>query len=336
MNRDSIHEQLIFLVCSPRSGSTLLQRMLGSHSQIFTHPEPHVITPLNYLGYYDTVDKAPYDHINAAQALREFCQELPGGEDDYLDALRAYASTVYGRVLDGKAGYFLDKTPAYGLVLPFLARLYPRAKYVVLTRHPLAIMHSVAHSFFDGDYKAAHEFNPIISQYVPAIGTFVRDQAVSMVTTRYEDLVVDPEKEMRRILAHLELDFEPDTVEYGKQKHIAKSYGDPMSVERHNRPVTDSLTTWAEDLSAQPEALEYAKAVAADLDPTDLEAWGFPKASLFDALGDKPATKKIARRVNSYGLKRKVLLRLRKNIHNNGFGAAVKKVRYYCDVLLRT
>ena len=47
-----IHENLVFLVGSPRSGSTLLQRMVGSHSRVFTHPEPHLITPLAYLGYY--------------------------------------------------------------------------------------------------------------------------------------------------------------------------------------------------------------------------------------------------------------------------------------------
>ena len=158
MDMDAIHEKLIFIVSSPRSGSTLLQRMVASHSKIHTHPEPHLITPLSYLGFYDTVDKAPYDHINAAQAMREFVEELPQGEEDYLDALRAYASTIYGRVL-GPTGkeYFLDKTPAYALVLPFLTKLYPDAKYIVLTRHPLSILHSYVHSFFGGDYKAAHE-----------------------------------------------------------------------------------------------------------------------------------------------------------------------------------
>jgi hypothetical protein len=66
----------------------------------------------------------------------------------------------------GKA-MFLDKTPAYGLVLPFLAKLYPRARYVVLTRHPLAVLSSYAGSFFEGDYDAAVAFNDILGRYVP-------------------------------------------------------------------------------------------------------------------------------------------------------------------------
>lgn len=332
-----IHENLIFVVCSPRSGSTLLQRMIGSHSQVFTHPEPHLLTPLNYLGYYDTVDKAPFDHINAAQAMRELCQELPRGEEDYLDACRAYASTIYERVLapSGKA-YFLDKTPAYALVLPFIARLYPHAKFVVLTRHPFAILHSQAHSFFGGDYRAANDTNPVVKPYVQAIGTFLHEAQVAHVRVRYEDLVQDPEREMRRVLEHLGLDFEPGCVDYGRQKHITKSYGDPMSVEKHQRPVTDSLATWATDLLANPDNMQLARLLADELDPDHLAAWGYERDTLFDALEGRGPAPTHRYPLNTYRLKRQVLLHLRKNIHQSSFGSAVKKVRYYCDVLLRT
>ncbi|MEK7704687.1 MAG: sulfotransferase [Myxococcota bacterium] len=332
-----LHENLIFVVCAPRSGSTLLQRMIGSHSQVFTHPEPHLITPLAYLGYYDTVDKAPYDHINAAQALRELCEELPRGEEDYLDAVRSYASTLYERVLK-KSGkpYFLDKTPAYALVLPFLAKLYPRAKYVVLTRHPMAILHSQAHSFFSGDYRAAADTNPVVGPYVKAIGTFLLSREVPYVQVRYEDLVQDPEPHMRRVLDHLGLAFEPGVVEYGKHKHITKSYGDPMSVEKHQRPVQDSVDTWAQDLAARSDALAVARQIADELDDADLAAWGYPKAQLFASLTGREGQATRAKGASTYRLKRKVLLRLRQNIHHNAFGAAVKKVRYYCDVLLRS
>src|SRR6185295_1068341 len=96
---ERVTPRLLFVVSPPRSGSTLLQRMIGSHSEILTHPEPHLITPLAYLGYHDTVDKAPYDHVNAAEAIRLFVSGLPRQEQDYLDAVRAYADTMYGRML---------------------------------------------------------------------------------------------------------------------------------------------------------------------------------------------------------------------------------------------
>lgn len=331
-----LQENLVFLIGSPRSGSTLLQRMLASHSRIHTHPEPHLVTPLAYLGYYATVDKAPFDHVNAAQALRELCDELPRGEEDYLEALRAYPSTLYEKVLapTGKQ-MFLDKTPAYGLVLPFLAKLYPKARYVVLTRHPLAVLHSVAHSFFAGSYEAAEEQNPIVRRYVPAIGRFILERPVPFVQVRYEDVVTEPERELRRIFEHLGTAFEPQTVTYGQQQHITKSFGDPMSVEKHDRPVTDSVESWAADLLARPEAMRIARDTVESLDAAHLAAWGYPKDSLFDAL-----TGRVAQRtrtpLNGYRLKKQLLLRVRKNIHGSALGTAVKKVRYYCDVLLKT
>ncbi len=231
--------------------------------------------------------------------------------------------------------FFLDKTPAYGLIAPFIAKLYPKAKFVVLTRHPMAITHSVANSFFGGDYQAADETNPIAREYVPALANFMRNAEVPYVHVRYEDLVQNPVAEMTRILDHIGLGFEPDVVTYGNKEHISKSYGDPMNVERHNQPVTTSLETWASDLMARPEALHVAHRIANELDAKDLELWGYPKEEFFKALETSDKIKTKSGQNPSYRFKRKVLLTLRKNIHTNSLGAALRKVRYYCDVLLR-
>jgi len=332
-----MEDRLVFVIGSPRSGSTLLQRMMGSHSQIFTHPEPHLITPLAHLGFYFNVDKAPYDHINSAKALHEFVEGLPGGEKDYLDACRAYTDTLYGRMLQTSTRkYFMDKTPAYALVLPFLAKVYPKAHYVVLTRHPLAVSSSYAESFFDGDFERAHAFNPILERYVPAIAAFVRANEVPQVLVRYEDLVESPEEHLKRIFEFLGLEHEPGAIEYGQHKHIKKSFGDPK-VDDHSRPVTDSLEKWASALANNPPALELSRRVIESLDPADLGTWGYPKETIFDPLSraGAPPKKEGKWLLNPYRLQRKVLLALRKNIHRNTFGRAVKKVRYVCDVLLR-
>ena len=240
--------------------------MLGSHSTVFTHPEPHLLTPLNYLGYFNTVDKAPYDHINAGQAVRELVDELPEGEADYLEALRAYTNSIYGKLADSTGHtYFLDKTPAYGLVLPFLEKLYPEAHYVVLTRHPMAIHHSVAHSFFEGNYTQAMQDNPIVRDYVPAIGEFLRSSSVSKLRVRYEDITSQPELEMKRIAAHIGLDFEPDMVTYGNKEHITKSFGDPMTVHKHANPSPTPFKNGPQTLKPGQTTSQPPKAWSASL-----------------------------------------------------------------------
>src|SRR5258708_3765264 len=216
-----MERSLIFVIGPPRSGSTLLMWMLSSHSAIYSRAEPHLLTPLAHLGYFDTVDAAPFDHLQAAQAMREFVAELPRGEPDYLDACRAYADILYGRMLDARGSgrpFFLDKTPANALVLPFITKLYPRARYIVLTRHPAAIFSSYANSFFDGDYEAARRFNPILNRYVPAMARLLRESAVPLVQVIYEQLVQQPEEEMRRVCAFVGIEFRPDMIEYGQHE----------------------------------------------------------------------------------------------------------------------
>ena len=75
-----------FLLGAPRSGTTLLERMLSSHSQVRGGPEPHLLTPLAYLGVWARVDKAPYDHIVAAIGQQAFVKSLPRQELDYWRA----------------------------------------------------------------------------------------------------------------------------------------------------------------------------------------------------------------------------------------------------------
>ncbi len=125
-----------------------------------------------------------------------------------------------------------------------------------------------------------------------------------------------------------------------KHKHIKKSFGDPVTVNQHDRPVTDSKEKWAAEVRADPAKLELAHRIIDSLDPADLAAWGYTTEELFapvasasgqangSATGSLPA-------LSTYRRMRQLMLALKRDIHENQFGKMVKKVRYYCDVLLR-
>jgi hypothetical protein len=337
-----MQDRLVFLISAPRAGSTLLQRMLGSHSQIASFPEPHLITPLAHLGYFDLVDKAPYDHINAAEALKTFVAALPHGEADYFDAVRCYTDTLYGRMLNqlGRR-YFLDKTPAYALVMPFLTRLYPFAHYVVLTRNPLAIASSYARSFFDGNWEAASAFNPVVNRYVPAIARTLRNPPVRLFHVRYEQLVREPAAELSKIFAFLGLRHESAAVEYGtRYVHPRTGRGDPVTVDKQTRPVEDFIDAWHGELSRDAHKRAHAIEIISALEDQDLRLLGFARAELLHTLASlaprstpKPAARKRWR--NRHLLERRIMLALKKDIRRRPHGKWVERVRYYCNVLLR-
>ncbi len=332
--------KVLFVIGSPRSGSTLLARMIGSHSLIYGRPEPHLLTPLAHLGYYAKVDKAPYDAVLAAEAVHEFVSDLPGNEQDYIDACRAYTDTLYLRMLSTQPAkrLFLDKTPAYALVLDFIAKIYPDAKYVVLTRHPLAMFSSYAESFFNGDFKAAHDYNPILERYVPAIAKFLRENHVPIHHVIYEQLVTDPEGHLQKIFEFVGVPYESQAVNYGEHQHVEKGLGDPTGVKKHSRPTTESIDKWAVGIASNPARLQLCREMVAHLDPADLALWGHPLERFWKPLesagasGLKPASEKMSR----YRLERMLIVRLRDQVRRRGgLRRLLQRVRLATDVLLR-
>ena len=332
-----MQKQLLFLISTPRSGSTLLMRILHATSHIYSRPEPHIIPALAHLGFWRTVDKAPYDQLQAQQAMRDFIQDLPNGEDVYFDACRAYTDHLYAKMLEeGEGQFFLDKTPANALVLPFLEKLYPKAKYIVLTRHPGAIFASYANSFFDGDYDAAVKFNPILSRYIPAMANFLRESSCDKIHVSYEDVAQNPEHVLRRISDFLQIPYEPDAINY-TQKNVVEGLGDPIGVQKHQRPVGTSIHKWAKELVADSEKFAVVAKQIAGCSDEDLDTWGYPKNFLWKEMEmvDGSSYKIRQREWNQYALTRRVLVSLRKDIHKKPLGKIIEKARFFCDVLLR-
>lgn len=336
-------DRMFYVIGAPRSGTTMLMRMLHAHPDIYTRPEPHLMTPLAHLGYDAYVDKAPYDPFQAHQSARQFVADLPNGEQDYRDALRAYCDILYGRMLEptGKR-FFVDKTPAYALILPFLKKVYPNARYVVLTRHPFAIFSSFAKSFFDNDWEAAWKFNPVVERYVPALAEFVRAHAETggCYHVRYEQLVADPEAECRRMCDYASMEFTPGMIEYGSKKMEVEGLGDPIGVNADTRPNTKSVDKWANEVAGNEARIAMLQQMLAKLQDADLATFGYTRETVWDALKDVSPeegerAQKAAKKWDRYSVERRVLVTLRKNIHQNLLGRTLTRVRFYCDVLLR-
>lgn len=334
-----MQRNLIFLISTPRSGSTLLMRILNATQQICSRPEPHLMPALAHLGFWNAVDKAPFDQLQAQLAMRELVDAFPNGEEDYYEACRAYADSLYQKMWKLSQAenetYFLDKTPANALVLPFLMKVYPNAKYIFLTRHPAAIFSSYANSFFDGDYQSAVAFNPILSRYIPAMASALREMSVPIYHCSYEALVSEPEETLKAISAFLEIPFQEEALNY-QSAEVAKGLGDPLGVAKHQRPVQSSKAKWVSDLVDDKAKFATVAKQLASVSEEDLETWGTPKDSLWVEMeGTSIQSKKRKQEWSRYILTRKLLIWLRRDINNRPHGALIKKLRFYCDVLLR-
>ncbi len=184
-----------FVLCTLRSGSTLLRVLLDSHSQIHAPQELH-------LGYLNVKLKNKW----AARAMDEI-----GLDERRLEYL------LWDRILDrqlahsGKA-HLVSKTPNDVFIADRILECWPDARFIFLLRHPGAIVRSRANLRPDAEDNVE-----TIARYGEALDRARRTHAG--LTVRYEDLTTEPEVQTRRICEYLGLPWEPAMLEYGRYDH---------------------------------------------------------------------------------------------------------------------
>src|ERR1700679_3213910 len=101
--------QPIFLLSISRTGSTLIQRIVGAHEGVATVSEPWLLLPHAYTLRPAGID-AEYVHPLLVAAIEDFSAELPRGREDYLEEMRDFALRLYAKAAGDAATHFLDKT----------------------------------------------------------------------------------------------------------------------------------------------------------------------------------------------------------------------------------
>jgi hypothetical protein len=237
----------LFLLSLPRSGSTLVQRVLGAHPDVATAAEPWVLLPHAYAtratGVY-----AEYGHALAARAIQEFAAALPGGEGTYRDELRAFALRLYEHAAGGPAVYFLDKTPRYHFIADDLFSLFPEGKFVFLWRNPLSVVASTVETWGRGKWKIGRWRVDLFDGLANLVASRERhpDSSLSM---RYEDLVSDPDTHWPLLFEHLELPFDPEILRSFPSVRVPGRFGDPTGVDEYDALTTRSIDKWRSTLA---------------------------------------------------------------------------------------
>jgi len=313
--------------------------MLQSHSQIAGLPEPNLLPPLQHLGYWGGFQTGTaYDPVNQAQGLKEFTDKL-GGEPVYIEACRNYAMTYYSKALSVKknALYFLDKTPANVLSWALITKMFPKARYIVLTRHPYAIIHSYAKSFFTGNFAKMANEDTRIPEHIQSVCNFLSLAEVEKYTVSYETLVENPEKEIRDLMKFLTLGYEPAVIQYGTVSHPIGTMGDPLTAAKEKKPEPRYAYQWASAFKDDPSLISLSQTLLSSLSDKDYEIYGYPKETLLEPLKKETGFAKVARRDAGrlYHFQRKIFFRLRDSAREGWFRKALEKIRYYCDILLR-
>jgi hypothetical protein len=277
-----------FVVGVWRSGTTLLRMMLDAHPELAVPPETH---------FAPSVIKACRKGSSAAEVTEllashrrwgdfgleasELRERL--GDVDRVSARRALR-TFYVLYAEhqGKPRWG-DKTPAYVNHIRLIAGALPEARFVHLIRDGRDVALSIRGLWFGPDTVegAAEMWAKRISA-----GREQAEESSRYMELRYEDLVVDPERELRRICRFVELDWDPMMLRHHEQApaRLAELAGDlPASTGRQGREGRRRLEVHAP--ATAPPHTERVARWKAEMEAADVAAFEAVAGELLAELG---------------------------------------------------
>ena len=222
----------IFIVGLPRSGSTLLEQILASHSMVDGTMELHEI-------------------LGLAQRLRGRNAEGPPAYPNNLWELDDHHFERFGdkfindtRVYRGDAPFFIDKMPNNFMHIGLIRLVLPKARIIDSRRHPMACGFSCFKQLFGEGQDFSYGLETIgryYSDYVRLMDHWDDVLPGHILRVVHEDVVEDLETQVRRILEFCDLPFEAACLDFYKTRRNIKT----PSSEQVRQPIYRSgLEYW--------------------------------------------------------------------------------------------
>jgi Sulfotransferase family len=218
----------VFILGAPRSGTTWLQELLGSHPEIVSCQELKLMCLYLvslWLGWQDQ----PLGDEGLWRDQRFAGLACVLDEQEFLDAIRGFADACYSKVLELKPGarVVLDKDPPNSLYVESLMKLFPDAKFVHIIRDGREVAASLVNA--NGSWArnwAPRKVGPaaqVWRRHVEA--SYKAQQSRHYLEVRHESLMEKPDVVLHEILTFLGLRANEELIE---QMNLSAALGDAL------------------------------------------------------------------------------------------------------------
>jgi tetratricopeptide (TPR) repeat protein len=229
----------IFIVGMPRAGSTLVEQILSSHSLVEGTSELPDLPAL--------ARKIP-GYPKSSLALSEADRNALG--EEYLKRASVQRRT--------DRPFFIDKLPNNWLYVPFIQLVLPNAKIIDARRHPLGCCFSNFRQHFARGQAFTYDLTDVGSYYADYVRLMAHVDAVlpgKVHRVIYERMVDDTEAEVRRLLDHIGLEFEPACLAFHETKRAVRTASSEQVRQPIYRDATEEWQRYEAYLAPLKEAL---------------------------------------------------------------------------------
>jgi Flp pilus assembly protein TadD len=228
----------IFIVGLPRSGSTLLEQILASHSQVEgTRELPDILGFALELGIRELRDRESNELLPSSHALKRMTRkESEALGQRYLDQTRP--NRLRG------TPYFIDKMPSNFFHVGLIHLILPNARIIDARRSPLGCCFSNFKQHFQAGVWFSYNLDDIARYYRGYVGLMNHyDKVLTGLVHRvyYENIVADFESEVRRLLEYCGLPFEEQCLRFHETRRVVQT----ASSEQVRRPLfAEGVDQW--------------------------------------------------------------------------------------------
>lgn len=254
----------IFVLGLPRSGTTLVERMLASHSAIASGGEmlyfPYSIGEAGQSRSRNLIDPSVLprvlDHDPAAIGQH------------YLELARSVV---------GDARHFIDKLPLNFFFIGFIRRALPNAKIIALRRGALDSCLASFRQLFALNFPhyryalSLADTAEYFARFEALMAHWDRLYPDAICHVRYEDLVAQPEAECRRLLDHIGLEFEPAVLDF---EHNAAPVATASAVQVRRPLHRGSVGAWRRYATELEPVRRRLEALGVEVEADDEAASG--------------------------------------------------------------
>jgi tetratricopeptide (TPR) repeat protein len=249
------NSEAIFILGMPRTGTTLVERILSSHTDVFAAGELNNFA-VQMMGLVKT-------QAGDKNLSRDDLVKLSAGID-FQKLGAAYVSST--RPFTGHTARFIDKLPLNYLYVGLIHLALPNAKIINLKRHPLDTCYAIYKQLFLDAYPFSYDLKEL-GQYYVAYHQLMEHWHTVMPgvvhTVEYEKLVADLETQARQLVGFCELDWQPECLRFYENPEASTT----ASTTQVRQPVyQSSVAKWRAYREQLTPLIEVLKAADIPLD----------------------------------------------------------------------